>query len=190
MQLGPNRAIAQGDQSTNEALGIYGASVHAVAPGRVVNTRDGEPEETPGALPEGQTIQSAGCNYVVVDIGDGRYAFYAHLQPGSLRVKVGDRVRRGQVLGRLGNTGNSDAPHLHFHVMDGPSPLRSNGLPFVFRTFTLEGTVTNEDTLLARQPVTIDPAGAGRHPFSERIRALSERIRSEKRVIGASARPG
>jgi hypothetical protein len=163
VQLGPNQAIAQGDRTANAGFGYFGASVSSVAPGRVVNVRDGEPEQTPGALPPGQTVQTAGGNYVVVDIGDGRYAFYAHLQPGSLTVEVGDRVRRGQVLGLLGNTGNSDAPHLHFHVMDGPSPLRSNGLPFVFRSFRMQGTVTDEPTLLAGQPVTIDPAGAGRH---------------------------
>ena len=45
------------------------------------------------------------------------------MQPGSLKVKVGDTVKTGQVLGLLGNSGNTDSPHLHFHVMDGPSPL-------------------------------------------------------------------
>jgi hypothetical protein len=55
-------------------------------------------------------------------------AFYAHMRPGSLKVKVGDKVVTGQVLGVLGNSGNTDAPHLHFHVMDGPSPLLSRAV--------------------------------------------------------------
>ncbi|MGH2583434.1 MAG: M23 family metallopeptidase, partial [Dehalococcoidia bacterium] len=107
---------------------------------------------------------NAGGNHVVVDIGGGRFAFYAHLQPGSLRVQVGEGVTRGQVIGLLGNTGNSDAPHLHFHVMDGPEPLASNGLPYVFRSFESEGTLTNTvDDLVEGQPAQIGPALAGRH---------------------------
>ena len=68
--------------------------------------------------------------YVVLDLGGGRFAFYAHLQPGSLRVKAGDRVKAGQVLGLVGNSGNSTEPHLHFHISNGISPLGSEGLPY------------------------------------------------------------
>src|SRR3954471_18618605 len=88
---------------------------------------------------------TSAATYVVVDIGGGRFAFYAHLQPGSLKVHVGDRVRAGQVLGLVGNSGNTDFPHLHFHVMNGPSPLASDGLPFEFRSFTSPGSVANPD---------------------------------------------
>src|SRR5262249_22308006 len=107
-------------------------------------TADNFPEQVPGKLPEGMTIQMATGNHVIVDIGEGRYAFYAHMQPQSLRVKVGDKVITGQVLGRLGNSGNTDGPHLHFHVMDGPSPLRSNALPYVFTNFEGQGVLRDE----------------------------------------------
>ncbi len=129
----------------------FGDPIHSVADGVVVRIQDGLPEQTPGALPAGATVQTAGGNYIVVRIAPGRYAFYAHLQPGSLRVKVGDRVTRGQIIGLLGNTGNTDAPHLHFHVMDGPSPLASDGLPFVFTSFTGQGVVTDLGPVFAGQ---------------------------------------
>lgn len=122
----------------------------------MVRVQDGLPEETPGALPTGQTVQTAGGNYVVVKIDKSHYAFYAHMQPGSLRVKQHDRERKGQVLGLLGNTGNTDAPHLHFHIMDGPSPLQSNGLPFVYSRFIRQGRVSDEEELVSGEVTPID----------------------------------
>jgi murein DD-endopeptidase MepM/ murein hydrolase activator NlpD len=71
-------------------------------------------------------------------------------------VKVGDTVTKGQVLGLLGNSGNTDTPHLHFHIMDGPSPLVSNGLPYVFTSFTGQGRLTDEQPLFTGGRVTID----------------------------------
>ncbi|MBS1844146.1 MAG: M23 family metallopeptidase [Actinobacteria bacterium] len=58
-------------------------------------------------------------------------------------VKIGERVRPGDVLGLLGNSGNSNAPHLHFQLMDGPSPLGSEGIPYRFSSFTAEGRLAN-----------------------------------------------
>ncbi|MGE5764222.1 MAG: M23 family metallopeptidase [Mycobacterium leprae] len=141
----------------------FGTEVLSVADGVVVGIQDGLPENVPGHLPPVVTPQNAGGNYVVVDIGDRHFAFYAHLQPGSLRVTTGARVRRGQVLGLLGNTGNSDAPHLHFHVMDRPSPLASNGLPFRFESFDSLGTVTNPGDLFAGKPVRVGGGLSGTH---------------------------
>jgi murein DD-endopeptidase MepM/ murein hydrolase activator NlpD len=85
------------------------------------------------------TIETIGGNSIILDIGQGRYAAYAHLQPGSLRVKVGDRVKRGQVLGLVGNSGNSDQPHLHFQVVDRNSLLESEGVPYVLESFQVRG---------------------------------------------------
>jgi murein DD-endopeptidase MepM/ murein hydrolase activator NlpD len=142
----------------------FGSPVRSAARGRVIQVRDGLPEQVPGELPPGQTIQTAGGNHVVVDIGGGRFAFYAHLQPGRIAVDEGDRVRAGELIGRLGNTGNTDAPHLHFHVMDSPSPLRSSGLPFTFDRFRGQGVTTDETPLFEGEPAVIDrEALAGPH---------------------------
>jgi murein DD-endopeptidase MepM/ murein hydrolase activator NlpD len=129
-----------------------------VADGEIVDVRDGIAENIPTVLPPFDLATAVG-NYVVEALGDHRFALYAHVQPGSLRVRPGDRVRRGDVLALVGNTGHSDAPHLHFQVMDRPSPLDSNGLPYVFDHLQLEATVDlNADD---PQPVFV-PAPQGR----------------------------
>lgn len=137
VQMHPSGATFAGDQKDNKSYRAYGADVLAVANAMVVATKDGIPENVPGATSRAVPITSdtIGGNHIVLDLGNGRYAFYAHLQPGSLKVKVGDRVTRGQVIGLVGNSGNSTEPHLHFHISDGVSPLGSEGLPY-----TLDGT--------------------------------------------------
>lgn len=133
-----------GDQLVNANYYAYGVDALAVADGIVVERKDSIPENIPGensrAVPI--TLETVGGNHVILDIGGGRYAFYAHLQPGSLKVKLGDKVRRGQVLGLVGNSGNSTEPHLHFHLSDAPSPLGSEGVPYVMESFTLVGRCT------------------------------------------------
>ena len=94
----------------------------------------------------------------MLKIGDGIYAGYAHLQPGTVRVKVGQKVKVGQTLGLLGNSGNSNAPHLHFHVMDSPHPLASNGMPYRFTNFTVEGQLTNLSGIEAGETAQITRA--------------------------------
>jgi murein DD-endopeptidase MepM/ murein hydrolase activator NlpD len=96
----------------------------------------------------------------MVGLGQGRFALYAHLQPGSLRVKLGDKVKAGEVLALLGNSGNSDAPHLHFHLMDANSPLGAEGLAYELETFTQLGVIDDPavlDTGQAWQPKTQVP---------------------------------
>ena len=164
IQLDAQGRIVDGPLDQLASYPYFGAEVHAVADGVVVRRLDDLPEQTPPTLPSSISLADADGNYIVLDIGNGRFAFFAHMQPGSLRVQVGDRVTRGQVLGLLGNTGNSSGPHLHFHVMDGPAPFTSNGLPYVFRAFESEGTVTTSDADLgAGQVATISGALAGPH---------------------------
>jgi len=134
-----------GDPGRNRSYLLYGAPVLAVAPGRVVGMRNDLPQSVPGTEPK-VTLETAAGNRVVEDLGGGRFALYAHLQPGSVRVRAGQPVRRGAVLGLVGNSGASTEPHLHFHVMDGPggpSALAANGLPYVFDRLRLVARVPN-----------------------------------------------
>jgi murein DD-endopeptidase MepM/ murein hydrolase activator NlpD len=83
---------------------------------------------------------NAGGNHVVVDISGSRYAFYAHMRPGSIKVKVGEHVTAGQILGNVGNTGSSTEPHLHMHIIDRPSFLAGNGVPYEIASFSASGS--------------------------------------------------
>lgn len=177
-QLDGSGRLYSGPRETFRSYTIYGREALAVADARVVSVVDGRPEQTPGRYPEGVSLEEADGNSVVLDLGGGRYALYAHLQPGSLRVKAGDRVTRGQVLGLVGNSGNSVAPHLHFHVMDGPSALDANGLPYLLDAFVITGASPGteafdhaeaEGTPLAIQPVTPPRRVTRAHPLDQQI---------------------
>lgn len=145
IKLGPDGTAWRGDSTKNANWFGYGEPLLAVADGRVVAVKDGIIENVPFsptmAVPI--TLETVGGNHVILDIGGGRYAFYAHLIPGSVVVRVGDRVKAGQQVGRLGNSGNSTAPHLHFHLGDAPSPLGTEGLPFVVDEFQGYPAVSN-----------------------------------------------
>lgn len=151
------RAIGAVDQ--NASYLAYGQEILAVADGVVARTRDGMPDETPPHNPPDPSVDTAAGNYIMQDIGGGHYAFYAHLSPGSLRVGVGERVTRGQVIALLGNSGNSSEPHLHFHVSNSADPLMSEGVPFVFDHFQVTGQVDgmNEASGLFDEYLAHDP---------------------------------
>jgi peptidase M23-like protein len=141
VKVGDDFRTFSGDSLKNESYHADGNDALAVADGIVVAVKDSIPENIPGptsrAVPI--TLETVGGNHVIIDIGDGRYAFYAHLKPGSVRVRLGERVGRGQVIGLVGNSGNSTEPHLHFHVSDGNSPLGSEGLPYGYDSFEIVG---------------------------------------------------
>lgn len=165
VQLDAERKIVTGDITKLANYPFFGAPVYAVADGTVVNEYDAAPEQIPGRPPVGVKPENIGGNLVVIDIGGGHFAFFGHLQPGSLRVRLGEHVRAGDVIGLLGNSGNSTAPHLHFHIMDGPSPLDASGLPYVFTDFTGVGFIApgDEDALEAGKAATVTPRLAGPH---------------------------
>ena len=146
MQMDGQGRLVSGDPSDVHNYKSYGADVLAVADGTVVEKLNDLDDQKPGTLPDPKTItvQNVDGNHVVLDLGGGVYAFYAHMQKNSVDVAVGQRVKRGRVLGKLGNTGNTSAPHLHFHLMAGTSVLGSNGIPYEIDTFELAGQVSKE----------------------------------------------
>ncbi len=142
MKVGMDRRVMPDNhQSKNESWYGYGAEVIAVADSVVVGVKDGLPDNVPlspeRAVPI--TSETVGGNYVMLRLAEGWYAFYAHLKPNSIRVKVGEKVKKGRIIGLLGNSGNSDAPHLHFHIASAVSPLGAEGLPFLFESFAVLG---------------------------------------------------
>lgn len=132
-----------GDPRDVRAYHAYGRQVLAVADGTVVDARDGFPDNVPkteaGFEPARPvTLDTIGGNQVIVNLGGGRYAAYYHLQPGSVAVKTGERVRRGQPLARIGNSGDARWPHLHFQVTDRVDAMASESLPFVFDAYRVK----------------------------------------------------
>ncbi len=154
-----------GDPDVNQNWIFFGDPVLAVANGVVVAAVDKYPDQIPNH-PKPVNLQEADGNHVIIRFGKGLYAGYAHLIPGSIMVKVGDRVRVGQQIGRLGNSGSSSGPHLHFQVMSEPSLVDAEGLPFSFNSFTLEGKIPPigpnfEKEINSGAPIPVIPTGAG-----------------------------
>jgi Peptidase family M23 len=143
MRLDEQGRLVHGEESDVHNYSDYGADVLAVANAKVVSVLNNLDDQVPGHLPEPSsiTIETVDGNHVVLDLGGGHFAFYAHLQKNSVRVRPGDSVKKGAVLGKLGNTGNTSAPHLHFHIMNRPSPMAADGIPYLIEAFDFAGQI-------------------------------------------------
>lgn len=138
----------------------HGADVLAVAEAVVATVRTDVPESaTLSGYTRPEALADDTGNYVALDLGGGRHAFYEHLQPGSIRVRAGDRVEAGQVIASVGFTGSTSGPHLHFHIADAGSPLGAEGLPFVLDRFKVIGSYGASD--LFTDGGWSEPAAAG-----------------------------
>jgi murein DD-endopeptidase MepM/ murein hydrolase activator NlpD len=141
--IGPNGNIYHGDEHRNQSYWAFGQPVVAVAAGEVVMAVDSIADHDPhGPIPP-VTLANLAGNFVILRIAPHRFVSYAHLQRGSVRVRPGQRVVRGAVIGLLGNTGQSTAPHLHFQVTDGPSFLGAQGVPFRLEAFEFLATAND-----------------------------------------------
>jgi hypothetical protein len=156
-KIGESGLSHKGDGTRFNDYYGYGADVLAAANGRVTSVANDQPED-PSAMQrpnESQEAYSARLqkeqaerlakgptaiagNYVMIDHGKNEYSLYAHLQPGSVRVHIGDQVKAGDVIGKLGSSGNSTEPHLHFHVCDKADPLMCAGIPVNFSNLTIQ----------------------------------------------------
>jgi murein DD-endopeptidase len=147
-RLGADGRAWSGDGHRNTDYYGFGSEILAVADGTITEVADGIPENIPRSV-RPFTFDNISGNHIILDLGAGHYAFYAHMQPGKMRVRVGDHVHTGQVLGLLGNSGNSQGPHLHFHLVDRSSPLLSEGLPYVLDSFEVDGSTRTMEMPLA-----------------------------------------
>ena len=149
-----NGASFSGNARDKRSYYAYGKAVVAVADATVVTARDGLPDNVPGHNTPGHqgfnpavplTIDTHAGNIITLDIGNGQFAFYCHLQPGSVRVKVGERVKRGQVMALIGDSGDAREPHLHFEITNSTKLLAGEGLPYVIDHFRVTSEKGRED---------------------------------------------
>jgi murein DD-endopeptidase MepM/ murein hydrolase activator NlpD len=145
MTLGPSFGFARNEGHRNEDYFSWGQPVLAPADGLIVSSRGDVPDNPSPAvidaklyegLPDPRTAYTG--NTVVIDHGQGEYSALSHLQKGSVKVEAGQRVRRGQQIGRIGSSGSSDLPHVHYQLMAGPDLFRSDGLPARFTNVWIE----------------------------------------------------
>ena len=156
-KVGESGLSHKGDGTRFDDYYAYGADVLAAADGRVTSVANDQ-QEDPSAMQRPDETQEAYFarlqkeqgerlaksltaitgNYVMIDHGKNEYSLYAHLQPGSVGIRVGDQVKAGDVIGKLGSSGNSTEPHLHFHVCDKPDPLMCAGIPVNFSNITIQ----------------------------------------------------
>jgi hypothetical protein len=171
-RVGEQGQTWEGDPARLTSYLSYRQPVVASAGGRVVEVQDGLPDQTPPVTPPTPPIEDTVGNHVTVEVAPGRYLLYAHLTPGSLRVREGDRVEPGQVLGLIGNSGNSATPHLHFQVMTTAESFPTDSPPFTFRHFHVVGHVEPRiwDDNLGLQPTGVLPITPSPHDGRHRAR--------------------
>ena len=138
VKVGPNGDTTHDGASKNENWWGWREPVLAVADGEITEVVDEFPDNTPRVLPPA-TLDNIAGNHIVLQIARNRFATYAHLQRGSIKVRTGAHVHRGEMLALLGNSGNTTGAHLHLQVTDHNAVLQSEGVPFVFAAFTYLG---------------------------------------------------
>ena len=138
VKIGSNGDTRHNGNTKNDSWWGWGEPILAVADGEITEVVDEFPDNTPRVLPP-VTLDNIAGNHVILRVAPDRYVTYAHLQNASVKVRLHDHVRRGEVLAILGNSGNSTGSHLHMQVTDRNSVLQAEGVPFVFAKFTYLG---------------------------------------------------
>ncbi|MGH7879428.1 MAG: M23 family metallopeptidase [Candidatus Binataceae bacterium] len=156
VELGADGHNYTGDEHNNASYHAYNREIHAVADGTIVAVKDGIPENIPnsGKLAITVTDATIAGNHIIEDLGGGHFAAYAHLRPGTITVKPGQRVHASEVIAHLGNTGNSSEPHLHFQLCDAPAFLHAEGLPFAIDKFVRHEYILDKPAA-GRQKLTL-----------------------------------
>jgi hypothetical protein len=138
------RMESSGKETKLEEFEVYGKEVLAPGNGIVIQVISGSIDILPG-----ERDRSVGVgNAVIIDHQDGEYSLLCHFKHNSIKVKVGDNVKQGMVIGLCGNTGNTQQPHIHFNLQDGPLMHKANALPAQFSKI-----LVNEEEKLNYEPV-------------------------------------
>lgn len=157
------KGLIKGDPSLNESYYGYRSPIFSVANGKVIDLKDGFPDNIPGQTPP-IPLEDSGGNYLIIQLDNCHDVLYAHIVPGTIKVNIGDYVHEGQLLGLLGNSGNSEFPHLHFQIntkvlpignSNQPSLLNCQGVPWHLNKFILEDYVIIENHPTLPIPLTI-----------------------------------
>jgi murein DD-endopeptidase MepM/ murein hydrolase activator NlpD len=154
--LDEHYAEQKNDSDENASAAGWGREILAPAAGIVIyarndvpnNPRQGKPPDMNWYTALHDPVMALYGNCVIIDHGNSEYSVMAHMQQGSVTVKVGDRVAAGQVIGKLGNSGSSGGPHLHYQLQSGPQLFHDQTLPFRFQNIDVpqlsRGTYVNE----------------------------------------------
>ena len=160
-QLDADNRIYNGPREKLESYTIFGKPVLAVADATVAVVVKGQREQIPGKFPTDISLDQADGNAIILDLGQHRYALYAHMQSESIHLQRGAKVKRGQIIGLVGDSGNSVAPHLHFQLMDSELSLGSNGLPYEIKDFQVTaktpGTKAFDEAEANGNPLALTP---------------------------------
>lgn len=135
--------------------------VYATAGGKVAYVCYDMPDLPPGTPPDGRMFRDDPRrllgNAIAISHANGEFSYYGCLQQASAQVREGDMIRRGTLLGRVGNSGNTPGPHLHFHLMEGPNPFIDQGLPLQFSHFSAGGQYFDSPMTIPTRMIVIGP---------------------------------
>lgn len=152
VKLGPDNHFFRNQGMTLADHNSWDQPVYATAGGKVAYVCYDMPDLPPGTPPDPRMFRDDPRrllgNAIAISHANGEFSFYGCLQQASAQVQEGEMIRRGTLLGRVGNSGNSPGPHLHFHLMEGPNPFIDQGLPLKFSHFSAGGQYF-------REPITI-----------------------------------
>jgi hypothetical protein len=162
VKLGPdNHFFANGGGQVEDHYS-WGQPVYATAGGKVAYVCGDMPDLRPGQIPDARIFREDPRrllgNALAISHGNGEFSYFAHLQQASIQVREGELIRRGALLARVGNSGHSPGPHLHFHLMEGPNLFIDQGLPVHFSHFSAGGQFFEQPTTIPTRMIVVGSA--------------------------------
>lgn len=126
----------RGKAGDNNDYYSFGVPVYATGDGKIVDAYDGKPDNRNFDYAELATREKAyGGNYIIIDHGNGEYSWFGHLKKGSVKVKIGQTIKQGEMIAEVGASGSSLFPHLHYELRNGSGAKNVEGLPSEFEGF-------------------------------------------------------